>query len=139
MSLSTIYCMIIFSPFDRESREKLSTLIGIVGPCGAGKSTLAEGLRMKGLYARTIAQEHSFVQDMWQRLTSPAILVYLQASCLVGGQRRQMRWTLSEWEEQQRRLTHARAHADFFVDTDLLGISEVLDLVLEFLQEQGFH
>jgi deoxyadenosine/deoxycytidine kinase len=111
-------------------------LVGIVGPCGAGKTTLAEGLHRKGYRARAIAQEHSFVKDMWQRMTKPNVLVYLQASCLVGGERRQMKWTEDEWEEQQRRLAHAREHADFFLNTDSLGIVEVLNLVLGFLQNR---
>ena len=112
-------------------------MIGIVGPCGAGKSTLAEGLQRNGWRARAIVQEHSFVKDMWQRLTRPDVLIFLQASCPVGAKRRQMQWTESEWEEQQRRLAHALAHADYHLDTDSLGIQEVLDLVLGFLQERG--
>jgi ABC-type glutathione transport system ATPase component len=127
----------MFNPFTKEPPVDIKPLIGIVGPCGAGKSTLAEGLKRNGLLARAIAQEHSYVQDMWQRLTRPIILVFLQASCSVGGKRRQMQWTESEWEEQQRRLNHARAHADFLLDTDSLGIDKVLGLVLEFLQDRG--
>jgi cytidylate kinase len=112
-------------------------LIGIVGPCGAGKSTLAGGLQRNGYRARAIVQEHSFVEDMWQRLTKPDVLIFLQASCSVGGKRRQMQWTESEWDEQQRRLEHAREHADFHLDTDSLSIEEVLTLVLGFLQDRG--
>jgi hypothetical protein len=108
-------------------------LIGIVGPCGAGKTTLAEGLSLKGFRARAIVQEHSFVQDMWQRLIMPDLLIFLQASWWVGGERREMIWTESEWEEQQQRLAHARSHADFYLDTNSIGIEEVLNKVLEFL------
>jgi len=120
----------------KEPKGRSNLLIGIVGPCGAGKTTLAEGLQRKGYRSRAIAQEHSFVKDMWQRLTQPDILIFLQASCSVGGQRRKMNWTESEWEEQQRRLAHARDHAKFYLNTDSLGICEVLNLVLEYLQEQ---
>jgi cytidylate kinase len=125
------------SPTDQEPPGIPKPLIGIVGPCGAGKSTLAAGLQQKGYRARAIVQEHSFVKDMWQRLTRPDVLIFLQASCSVGGKRRQMKWTESEWEEQQRRLVHAREHADFHLATDSLGIEEVLDLVLGFLQDRG--
>jgi deoxyadenosine/deoxycytidine kinase len=121
-----------------ESAGKQKPLIGIVGPCGAGKSTLAHGLQTNGWHARAIVQEHSYVKDMWQRLTKPDVLVFLQASRSVGAQRRQMKWNDNEWDEQQRRLTHARTHADFFVDTNFLGIQEVLDLVLEYLQHLRF-
>jgi deoxyadenosine/deoxycytidine kinase len=114
--------------------DKLKSLIGIVGPCGAGKTTLAEGLHRNGYRARAIVQEHSYVKDMWQRMTRPDVLIFLQASCSVGGERRQMKWTESEWEEQQRRLANARQHADFYLNTDPLGIGEVLDLVLKYLQ-----
>ena len=120
----------------KGSRAK-KILIGIIGPCGAGKTTLVEGLIRHGWLARAIAQEHSFVKDMWKRLTNPDILIFLQASCQVGGNRRQMDWTESEWEEQQRRLAFGREQADFFLDTDPLNINEVLNLVLEFLSRRG--
>jgi deoxyadenosine/deoxycytidine kinase len=128
--------MTTIRPIDRETLGELNPLIGIVGPCGAGKTTLAAGLHRNGYRARAIAQEHSFVKDMWQRMTRPNVLVFLQASCSVGAERRQMKWTEAEWEEQQRRLAHAREHADFFLNTDSLGIVEVLKLVLGFLQNR---
>lgn len=110
-------------------------LVGIVGPCGAGKTTLAEGLKLEGVNARAISQEHSFVPDMWKRITHPDILIFLQASHPVGGMRRNMDWTPAEWNMQQRRLRHARAHADLYVDTDPLGITQVLEQVLKFLKD----
>jgi len=121
---------------DQEPPGKRNPLIGIVGPCGAGKTTLAAGLQRNGYRARAIVQEHSYVKDMWQRMTRPDILIFLQASCSVGGTRRQMKWTESEWSEQERRLEHAREHADFHLNTDTLGIEEVLYRVLEFLQNR---
>jgi guanylate kinase len=129
--------MVTIDPMTRNFRGKQPPLIGIVGPCGAGKTTLAEGLLGDGWRARAIAQEHSFVKDMWQRLSNPDILVFLQASCSVGGERRKLDWNESEWEEQQRRLIHARQYADFFLDTDFLTINDVLNKVLEFLQDRG--
>jgi deoxyadenosine/deoxycytidine kinase len=112
-------------------------LIGIVGPCGAGKSTLAGGLKQSGYNARPIAQEHSYVKDMWQRLTKPDILIFLQASHPVGAKRRNMKWTLDEWQEQQLRLLHAREHAKLFINTDDLTIAEVLGHALDFLKTSG--
>jgi cytidylate kinase len=120
------------------SSEIKTVLIGVVGPCGAGKSTLVVSLKQNGYRARAIVQEHSYVKDMWQRLTKPDILIFLQASCSVGGERRRMKWTDSEWEEQQRRLAHARDHADFHLDTDSLGIEDVLIRVLEFIKDKGY-
>ena len=105
-------------------------LIGIVGPCGSGKSTLAARLTERGLGARAIAQEHSYVPAMWQRLTNPGLLVFLLASYPVCTRRRQLVWTEQEYEEQLRRLAHAYAHADLRVDTDWLTPNEVLAAVL---------
>jgi guanylate kinase len=122
------------NPTDMELPGKPQPLIGIVGPCGAGKTTLVEGLHRNGYRVRAIAQEHSYVKDMWQRMAKPDILIFLQASCLVGGERRKLNWTESEWKEQQRRLVYAREHADYYLETDSLGIDEVLDLVLQFLK-----
>jgi adenylate kinase family enzyme len=46
-------------------------LIGLVGVCASGKTTLAKILEEKGYHCRHISQEHSYVPDMWQRLTHP--------------------------------------------------------------------
>lgn len=108
-------------------------LIGIVGPCGAGKTTLEMGLKSHGYRARAVAQEHSYVLDMWQRLTNPAVLIFLQASHTVGARRKNMSWTMGEWEEQQRRLRHARQNAHFYLDTNNLDIKGVLQAVMNFL------
>lgn len=111
-------------------------LIGIVGPCGAGKTTLAKGLKEQGYNARVIAQEHSYVPDMWSRLTNPEVLIFLQSSWEVSKKRRNLNWTEAEWQEQQHRLRHARQHANFYLDTNALTIQEVLQRVLEFLQSR---
>jgi cytidylate kinase len=105
-------------------------LIGIVGPCGSGKSTLAARLAERGLGARAIAQEHSYVPAMWKRITNPGLLVFLQASYPVCTRRRQLTWTEREYEEQLRRLAHAFEHADLRLDTDLLTPDEVVSAVI---------
>ncbi|MCJ7585484.1 MAG: hypothetical protein MUO30_12050 [Anaerolineales bacterium] len=111
------------------------TVIGVVGPCGAGKTTLTEGLKQRGYRARAIVQEHSYVPYMWQRITNPDILIFLDASYQVTCQRRKLDWTEAEYAEQQRRLSHARQHADFYLDTDELNIEEVCQQVMGFLDE----
>jgi cytidylate kinase len=108
-------------------------LIGVVGPCASGKSTLIAGLTRLGFRTRHIAQEHSYVEDMWQRLTNPDILVFLDASYSITCQRQKLDWTEADWQEQQQRLSHARAHADLYLDTDKLSIEDVLNKAVEFI------
>jgi adenylate kinase family enzyme len=52
-------------------------LVGVVGPCGSGKSTLIAALEAQGYPCRHIAQEHSYVKDMWKRITNPDVLIFL--------------------------------------------------------------
>lgn len=110
-------------------------LIGVVGPDAAGKSTLIAGLTRLGYRTRHIAQEHSFVKDMWQRLTNPQILVFLDVSYPTACHRRKLDWTEADWQEQQDRLSHARANADLYLDTDKLTVEEVLNRVVEFIRK----
>jgi deoxyadenosine/deoxycytidine kinase len=112
------------------------SLIGIVGPCGAGKSTLAEGLKRLGYRARAIVQEHSYVPAMWQKITNPDILIFLDASYPVTCQRRKLDWTAAEFAEQQHRLRHARQHADYYLLTDELSIAEVLAQTARFVSDE---
>jgi guanylate kinase len=114
-----------------------SMLIGVVGPCGAGKSTLTQGLNRLGYLTRHIAQEHSFVPYMWKRITNPDVLIFLQASYPVATMRRKLNWSEAEYAEQQRRLAHARQHADLYLETDTLKIEEVLERVLAFLETRS--
>lgn len=107
--------------------------IGVVGPCGAGKSTLIANLRRHGFIGKHIAQEHSYVADMWQRLTKPDLLIYLEVSYPQTILRRHLNWTEQEYKEQLRRLEHARQHADLFVDTNGLTPQQVADEVMAFL------
>ena len=110
-------------------------LIGVVGPCSAGKSTLIAELQEYGVRTRHIAQEHSYVKDMWRRLSNPDILIYLDVSYPVAQERRKLTWTEGEYQKQIHRLRHAREHADFYLSTDDLTPNEVLKKVLELLKE----
>lgn len=104
--------------------------VGIVGPCGVGKTTLAQALQARGYDARQIAQEHSFVPDMWQQLTRPDVLIFLDGSFETCNRRKPLDWRPSDHAEQLRRLAHAREHCDIYVDTDGLSAEEVLERVL---------
>jgi ABC-type cobalamin/Fe3+-siderophores transport system ATPase subunit len=109
-------------------------LVGVVGPCGSGKSTLIAGLEKYGYACRHIAQEHSHVQAMWQVISRPDFLIYLGASFPVSTARRRLDWQEKDYQEQLRRLSHARQHAHLFIDTDHLTPDQVLEKALEFLQ-----
>jgi RNase adaptor protein for sRNA GlmZ degradation len=108
-------------------------LIGVVGHCGSGKSTLIAGLEKHGYACRHIAQEHSYVQAMWQIISKPDILVYLHASFPVSTARRKLNWKIKNYEEQSRRLSHAREHAHIIIDTDNLTPEQVLQKTLDYL------
>jgi thymidylate kinase len=110
-----------------------SWLIGVVGPCGSGKSTLITGLNQYGYTCRHIAQEHSYVQAMWQIITKPDLLIYLHASFQHSTARRKLNWRESDHTEQLRRLSHAREHAHIIINTDDLTPEQVLQKALDFL------
>ena len=110
-------------------------LIGVVGPCGSGKSTLVASLEKNGYECRHIAQEHSYVQAMWQIITKPDVLIYLDASFAISTTRRKMNWQKKDHDEQLRRLSHAREHANLLIETDDLTPEQVLKKVLDYLNE----
>ncbi|MFP4343192.1 MAG: hypothetical protein ACLFU8_00735 [Anaerolineales bacterium] len=106
-------------------------LIGIVGPCSSGKSELARRLRARGYRVKEIRQEHSGVPTMWQRLTDPDLLIYLDVSQEVAARREGLSKPSSWWvEEREFRLAHARKHADLYVDTTDLTPEEVFERVI---------
>jgi deoxyadenosine/deoxycytidine kinase len=124
-------------PDNSEGLKNKGILIGVVGVCASGKSTLVKGLEARGYRTRHIAQEHSYVKDMWKRITNPDLLIYLDVSYPTTIQRRNLNWTEADYAEEQRRLLHAREHADLYVNTDPLSIEEVLEQVIRFIMT--FH
>lgn len=110
-------------------------LLGVVGPCGSGKSTLVAGLEKYGYICRHIAQEHSYVRAMWQKIAKPDLLIYLSVSFSISTARRKLDWQKKDYDEQLRRLDHARQHADLSIDTDELTPEQVLQRVLDYLEE----
>jgi len=108
--------------------------IVIVGPCGAGKSTLADGLCAHKYNARQVTQEHSFVPNMWKLISKPDLLIYLDGSFEACNQRKQLDWGPKDHAEQIRRLAHARQHCDIYLSTDGMTPERILRSVLQSLQ-----
>ena len=118
-----------------EPPSSRKSLIGVVGPCGSGKSTLIAGLETCGYTCRHIAQEHSYVQAMWQKIAKPDILIYLSVSFPISTARRKLNWHRQDYDEQLRRLEHARQHANLSIETDDLTPEQVLQRAINYLEE----
>jgi len=91
------------------------------------------GLEERGFTCRHIAQEHSYVQAMWQIITKPDALIYLHSSFETSTARRKLNWLERDYNEQLRRLAHAREHANLIIETDSLTIEAVLQKALDYL------
>ena len=118
---------------DGRPVSRFDLLVGIVGPCGSGKSTLVAGLTAKGYRCRHIAQEHSGVPAMWSIMTRPDVLVYLEVSFETSTRRRHLSWTRRDYENEISRLANARQHAHLVIPTDALDPGAVLQTCLDFL------
>lgn len=109
--------------------------VAVVGPCTSGKSVLVRALREAGYNARHVAQEHSYVPDMWRRIARPDVLIYLDVTYETARQRREIYWGPERLEEEAERLAHAREHCDLYIATDDLTEEEVQTRVLAFLEK----
>ena len=104
-------------------------LIGVVGNCAAGKTTLVKGLTARGFRAVNVAQEHSAAPRLWQR-KNPDFLVCLSCTLETAKQRREVHWGQERLNAQRQRLVHALAHCNLILPTDGLTVTEVLDTVV---------
>ena len=106
----------------------------MVGPGASGKSTLIAELKKRGYTTRHIAQEHSFIPNLWLKRARPDILIYLEVSYAVSKQRQGIsEWPRSLYQKQLKRLRHARKHADLFLNTNNLTPGEVFQRVQDYL------
>lgn len=117
-----------------QDSEKQRPLIAVVGPCAAGKSSLVRRLEALGYNARHVAQDHSYVPDMWRRLTRPDLLIYLDAELSTIARRRRIAWGERYLADERHRLRHARQHCHLYLPTDDLSEEQVLQKVLNFLR-----
>ena len=117
------------------SREDDLLRVAVVGPCSAGKTTVIPAIKAAGFEARHPAQEHSLVPNMWQRISRPDVLIFLDVSYTAARQRRPfIDGGPQRLAEQHRRLAHAREHCDFYLNTSDLAPHEVEEAVLAFLE-----
>lgn len=111
--------------------------VAVVGICASGKSTLVDRLQGEGYDARSCAQEHSHVPDMWRRLSRPQALIYLDASLTVIRQRNGVRYEEAYIQRQRERLRHARVHCDLYIRTDELSLEQVFSEACRGLERAG--
>ena len=119
---------------DPDSVDSKPLRIAVVGPCSSGKSTLTKVLKAAGYEARHPAQEHSYVPNMWQRLTQPDLLIYLDVDYTNARARRpHIDGGPQRLAQQHFLLRHARENCDFYLDTSGLSAMEVETAVFTFL------
>lgn len=112
-----------------------SPLVGVVGICAVGKSTLTNGLRSAGYSVIEIPQEHSELPYLWAR-HHPAFLVYLDVADAVVEKRRS--YLVRERLAQERELlAFARANAQLRLDVDGMDPKQVLEAVVAALEAAG--
>ena len=96
---------------------------------------VSEGLKAHGYQAHHIAQEHSYSLQMWQKIVNPDLLFFLDVSYQKTLERSDMIWREEEYLEQQKRLAHAREHANLYILTDEISEQGVINQILEFLND----
>ena len=117
------------------SAEKPFLRVAVVGACASGKSTLVDALRQAGYEARHVAQEHSYVPAMWQRISRPDVLVYLDVNYeTIMARRPGLNFSPADLEEQSRRLAHARDHCHLYLDTSEMAPAEIQERCLQYLE-----
>jgi len=122
---------------DAKQKKEPRPLIAVVGPCAAGKSSLVRRLKALGYNARCVAQDHSYVPDMWRRITDPDLLIYLDAELSSIARRRHIAWGERYLNDERHRLRHARQHCDLYLPTDDLMEEQVARQVIDFLETQA--
>jgi hypothetical protein len=117
-----------------RDRSKKHPLIAVVGPCASGKSLLVQALKKRGYNAREVLQEHSYVRTMWERITQPDVLIYLDVTEKTARQRRRTSAPAGWWDTLAQRLSHAQQHADLYLHTDDMSPQEIVDAVMTLLR-----
>ncbi len=101
----------------------------LVGVCAAGKTTAKDGLKSSGIPARSVAQEHSMVKQLY-RQGGMGLVVLLVASWETVHHRRQLAWNPDFYRTEWMRLQEARKEARLILHTDELSRKEVADAII---------
>lgn len=114
-------------------------LVVVVGPCAAGKSTLAAGLRRLGFRAMVSGQEHSDIPTLWRR-AEPDVVVALDVDLETIRRRRDdAAWPEWLYALQRERLLQAEQAAAIQIDTTTGDADDVLARVASFLDDRGLR
>lgn len=105
-------------------------LIGVVGNCVSGKTTLVAGLKEKGYQAVNIPQEHSVTPRFWRKFNVD-FLVMLSCTLATAQTRRKIPWGQVRLDRQAAILADARANCQLYLPTDNFTIPEVLEQVIQ--------
>lgn len=123
---------------ERPAEWQSLPLIKVVGVSAAGKSTLVNNLRSRGYHARPASQEHSELPELWRKIRPPARLIYLEIDLPTQRERRpDVAWNPEWLATEERRLAHARQHADFILNTCGMQAAEVLVRVVGWLEREA--
>ncbi len=119
-----------------EARSSEGPLVVVVGPCAAGKSTLAAGLRQLGFRAMVSGQEHSDIPTLWRR-ADPDVVVALEVDLdTIRRRRDDEAWPEWLYALQRERLALAERAAAIQIDTTTSDADDVLARVAAFLGER---
>ncbi len=100
----------------------------LVGVCASGKTTISRLLNAQGIRARSIAQEHSSVQNLF-RHGEASLVVLLCADWESVHRRRRLSFDREFYRTEWRRLSQARQEANLVVHTDMFTAVEVAQIV----------
>lgn len=114
-------------------KNRQDLLIGVVGNCTSGKTTLVEGLKAGGYRAVNIPQEHSVAPRFWRKFNVD-FLVMLSCTLASAQARRKIPWGQIRLDRQAEILADARAHCHLYLPTDDYTIEAVLAYVLKAIE-----
>jgi hypothetical protein len=108
--------------------------VAIVGTCASGKSSVVARLRARGIDAFAVAQEHSVISELWNHREPDHVVLLEVKLATVRARRDDPDWPEWIYDLQQERLVSAREHASAIIQTDDLGLDDVVAAILSALE-----